>query len=99
MKYYMLDDDHGIVATDDFMEWAKWFEKIDRRRVGRDEFGDVSVSTVFLGVDYGFGGGPPILFETMVFGGALDGEIERYSTWDEAVEGHKKMIERVKEGT
>lgn len=53
---------------------------------------DVRISTVFLGVDHSYGGGgPPILFETMVFGGPLDGEFDRCSTWEKAVEMHAQM--------
>jgi hypothetical protein len=47
------------------------------------------VSTVFLGIDHNFGNGPPLLFETMVFGGEYDGYCKRYSTWEEAEGGHK----------
>ena len=54
-----------------------------------------TVSTVFLGIDHNFGEGKPLLFETMVFGGKLDEETERYSTWEEAVEGHNHMVEKV----
>lgn len=73
------------------------FENIDRR-VARDKVGDVTISTVFLGLDHSFDeSGPPILFETMVFGGPLDEEQVRYATWDEAVAGHAAMVQRVKE--
>jgi len=37
-----------------------------------------------------------VLFETMVFGGKLDQEQERYCTYDEAEAGHKTMVERVR---
>jgi len=53
------------------------------------------ISTVFLGIDHNFGDGPPLLFETMVFGGKLDQEQDRYSTYDEAITGHDKMKRRV----
>lgn len=56
------------------------------------------VSTVFLVIDHNFFNSdnvPPILFETLVIGGVLDGEGERYSTWDEAKEGHLKWVELV----
>jgi hypothetical protein len=73
------------------MEWAEWFEqKGDHRRVALDKKYGIIVSTVFLGLDHNWGGGPPLLFETMIFGGRHDDYQERYSTWDEAVEGHKK---------
>lgn len=51
----------------------------------------------FLGIDHNWGVGPPLLFETMVFGGWLDGEQERCSTWDEAEAQHKTMVLRVKD--
>ncbi len=66
------------------------FEKT--RRVAFTKIGAVEVSTVFLSINHQYGKGPPILFETHVFGGALDGETNRYSTWEEAVAGHKKMV-------
>jgi len=54
---------------------------------------------VFLTVDHRFGGdGPPILWETLVFGGPLDGEMDRYSSYDDAVRGHAAMLARVKGG-
>lgn len=47
------------------------------------------VSTVFLGLDHRFGGeGPPILFETMIFGGKLDQYQERCCTYAQAIEMH-----------
>jgi hypothetical protein len=56
----------------------------------------IYISTVFLGLNYKLGEGEPLLFETMVFGGKHDGEMERYTTWHEAAAGHKKMVEKVK---
>lgn len=94
---YILDGHNPVPATID--EWAKWYETSgDARRVGLDMLPNCKVSTVFLALDHSFsnGRGLPILFETMVFGGPLDGEQERYSFWDEAEAGHKAMVERVK---
>ncbi len=59
----------------------------------------VKVSTVFLGLDHGFDGDGPILFETMVFGGAHDGEQDRYQTWGAAVSGHQRMVRLVRGGS
>ena len=42
------------------------------------------------------GEGPPILFETLVFGGPLDGEMDRYSSWDDAQVGHEMMVKRAR---
>ena len=36
----------------------------------------------------------PVLFETLVFDGPFDGEMNRYCTWDEAVRGHSEMVKK-----
>lgn len=80
----------------DLMTWARMFEKNDRH-VGIDHVTDACrVSTVFLGLDHGFGRGDPVLFETMIFGGPLDGEMERYSTYDQAERGHAEAVTKAK---
>lgn len=83
MDYYILDDDRRAVPATS-REWSDWFEKSGRdgsRIVGRWEHNGAEVSTVFLGIDHCFGGSPPMLFETMIFGGPHDGEQWRHSTW------------------
>jgi len=84
-----------VIKCNDLMKWAKWFEKADRH-VAKDTVNDSDISTVFLGLDHQFGSGPPLLFETLVFGGTLDQEMDRYETWDQAEKGHLAMIARVK---
>lgn len=86
---------HDPVPVADLMEWAKWFAMADRR-VADTEVGALRVSTVFLGVDYSFGVGPPLIFETMTFD-ALGHELSmaRYSTWAEAELGHMEEVERL----
>lgn len=91
---YILDKDGNPVEEKNLMKWARWFETGDRK-VDRTQIGTVSVSTVFLGLDHSFMGKVPLLFETMVFGGKLDKEMDRYTTREEAVEGHKRMVKRV----
>ncbi|MEE1913632.1 hypothetical protein ACK36G_18560 [Aeromonas veronii] len=49
------------------------------------------VSTVFLGVDHALDG-EPVLFETMILGGALHGTTWRYSSNQEAESGHEKVV-------
>lgn len=86
---YVLEG-HKPVKEPNLLKWGKWMGGADRlvARTGK-------VSTVFLGLDHAFGNGPPILFETLVFGGKHDGECERYSTWDEAVAGHARFVAKV----
>jgi hypothetical protein len=44
-------------------------------------------------MDHGRGGdGKPVLFETLVFGGPLDGDMWRYCTWTEAEAGHASVV-------
>lgn len=95
-EYFVLKDRE--VVPSDVMTWAKFFEDFDNRVVAKTKVGDdVEVSTVFLGSNHRFGEGPPLVFETMVFGGELDEEMMRYSTYDEAEAGHKAMVARVEE--
>ena len=81
----------------DLMEWSNWYEKgNDNRRVAHTALGKTNVSTVFLGLDHSFGGGKPLLFETMIFGGKHDEYQERCSTWEEAEEMHKRAVKLAK---
>ena len=56
----------------------------------KTKFGEVEVSTVFLGWNHGIGSQEPILFETMVFGGEYDGYQGGHCTYEEAERGHGK---------
>jgi hypothetical protein len=91
---YVLHGREPIAAINS-LAWAQWFETADRV-VASTTIGAARVSTVFLGIDHRFGKGPPLLFETMVFGGAMDGEANRSSTWAEAEEHHAAMCARVR---
>jgi len=90
--HYILDDDHNVVPCT-MMEWAKWFEdNCEERIVKKTTLDDGRlVSTVFLGLDHNFGGGPMKVFETMIF---VDNDYgtedycERYETWEQAEAGH-----------
>jgi hypothetical protein len=95
-RKYKLED-HAPVLCEDVLEWGRWFETADRT-VAKTKVGAAEVSTVFLGIDHSHrDDGPPVLFETLVFEGPMDGQMERYHTWDEAVAGHAAMVERVKQ--
>jgi hypothetical protein len=83
-QLYILDGKTPVPLFDT----TKWGLQVDKI-IGKDQFGSVSVSTVFLGMDHSFGGGSPVLFETMIFGGEHDQYQERYCTWDEAEKGHQ----------
>ncbi len=104
MLCFNLDENNNVIECD-IKDWSDLYETkdgSDRRRVGWDEVDGYEVSTVFLGLDHGYGNGftgLPLLFETMIFGqGDGDGYQTRCSTWDEAVQMHKDAIEWVKAG-
>ena len=101
-RFYILDG-HTPRPVKTVEAWARWFEK-SQRQVAFTDLTYATVSTVFLGVDHRyFSEGPPILFETMVFGNSggdfpeeLDGKLQRYATWDEAEAGHAEMVAEVR---
>ena len=96
MENYILKDGVPVIEPD-ILVWAKWFETADRK-VALTIVGDTKISTVFLGKDHSFGHNDlPILYETLVFGGKLDDEMERYTTIEEARLGHEIMVTRVRE--
>ena len=57
----------------------------------------VEVSTAWLSIDHGHGGAPRV-FETMVFGGAYDMELDRYGSEDAALRGHLRVVDRLRAG-
>lgn len=94
--FWVWDGEHKPrpVSVAEYMEWAI---ANPHRALGQTEIADeILVSTVFIGISYSHGYGKPKLFETMVFGGKLDGRQERYATADEARAGHSDMVEKVR---
>jgi hypothetical protein len=98
LKHYVLDAEHHVVEVD-VMTWAMWFETIGNRTIGYTEVtSEIHVSTVFLGIDHRhWGDGPPILFETLIFGGPLNGQGMRYASYDDAETGHKTFVRKARE--
>lgn len=102
MTHYFLNSDHTFRECD-LMEWADQFEEMikeNTKHVAEDIINDHHVSTVWLGLNHNYSDGPPLLFETMVFKGegAIDIYMDRYATWNDAVEGHKKAMQWVLDG-
>jgi hypothetical protein len=94
-----------------FRQWAELLENLEYKFVGDfyTDDGKWRVSTVWLGIDSGFNmGGPPMLFETMVFWhgqGRIprrkrdwDQSCVRYQTFAEAEQGHAATVTNVKAG-
>jgi len=86
----------------DALRFGELFENLKYRVIAQDHVNDITVSTVWLGLDHRlWGDGPPLIFETMVFNVAdldhpgHDLEMRRYSTESEAREGHRQLLELV----
>jgi hypothetical protein len=91
---YLLKDKEVIACNEkEYDEWRKSLEYV--WHIGDDTINNYRVSTIFMGRGHNFWGGPPLVFETMVFGHNKEIlEQERYSTYEEAEKGHKEMIEK-----
>lgn len=89
--HYILDGTVPVPEPDLFV-WARWFETADRHVAETWVTLEVRVSTVFLGLDHQWGDGPPLLWETMIFGGARDCETWRWSSWHAAEQGHEAAV-------
>lgn len=117
VDFWILDENHNLIRARDALEWGRFFEDFSKRRVALTELPNARISTVFLGLDYNWGQGKPLVFETMVFPGPLpwwkdllmrwfprvfyrrwsrlvEKDMARYATWEEAEEGHKRMVEK-----
>lgn len=90
--WYRLDG-HVPVPTD---EPGKALD--GDRTVAKTTIGQYLVSTVFLGLDHQYGDGPPLLFETMVFGEEdwVEQYMDRYATWEQAERGHEHICALVR---
>lgn len=95
-------DKDGIQVS--LRQWARLTESdLSYRRVAYTQIidpknveKDIHISTVWIGLDMSFGwGGPPLIFETMVFRDGEGCEMDRWSTLKEAKEGHVEMVVQV----
>ena len=84
MDTYRLLPDHSVQRCDVLL--------MEIKTVRKTHVGEAHVSTVFMAIDHQFGDGPPLLFETMIFGGDSSDHQQRYPTWDEAAEGHDEAV-------
>lgn len=101
---------NGKITKTSWLEASIWWG-LNRKlcKIDSTQVGEAKVSTVFIPLDHNFNnffeswqGEPegvdrrPILFETLVFGGDHDGEMDRYASLGEAKQGHWRMVDLVK---
>ena len=93
-----LYDRNGVPIS--FERWMELTRDFSNKRVLRTLITDAAdpdvsfdVSTVWLGLDHGFGRGAPLIFETMVFGDDSDElATSRYATEADAHTGHHELV-------
>ncbi len=89
--FYRLVDKVPVSCT--FAEYASGMKSADNRIIEQTRIGELTVSTVFTGIDHAFGMGDKQLFETSVFG--LPDDIQpqwRFASWDDAVNQHLQLV-------
>jgi hypothetical protein len=98
LSHYILDADNHVIKVD-LITWAKWFENFTNRTVAYTEItSECYVSTVFVGINLSFVvDRPPLVFETMIFGGPLNQYQWRYASYDDAQTGHAAAVRKARE--
>ena len=92
MAWYILNKENQPVrsTTIDYVKWLE--ENPERIAVKQEHVDDVYISTVFLGLNYSWESDISGLWETMIFGGEHDQYQERYTSYEDALEGHQKAL-------
>lgn len=98
--HYTIDENHQVHEEPNIIKWAQAFETSNRAVAKTMVNDDIQVSTVFLGIDHGWGRGEPVLFETMTFAlrcPGIDNDCYRSNTWDQAVNAHHRAVQKARD--
>jgi len=95
MTHYVLLDKKVYPCQDEDL-WLQNFNEHRKRQVKTTWLGTETVSTVFMGFNQVPGQSPPLVFETRVFEGNLDGVIIRSSSWIDAEIAHQLMVDTLR---
>ena len=95
-RYDQIRREHKLRKKQNYEKSKRYRRKQKPERFFKKTSNTVFISTVFLGVNHSFDDGPPMLFETMVFGGKFDGKQTRCATWKQAEKMHDDMVNKVK---
>lgn len=103
MVHYMfrLDENRDPVPVDMYdhdqmMAWGKWFEDAEGRRVGLDDIGGLTISTVCIGFNIHLDD-PPLIFETLIMTDDGVSVYGRWPTWADAEIAHQKAVSSANE--
>lgn len=100
--YWCYDDQHRLyeAKTRTRAELLAYFQWLEAHRIVKQTrfyHRKVLLSTVFLGINHNFiFEGPPVVFETMIFGGNHDERQWRYTDYDAARIHHDILSEELR---
>lgn len=100
-NWYMLNEDFTVRKAFSISEYVddKFTTEnviLKQTRINEKKVNEKRLTTVFLGLDHNHhNSGKPVLFETILFTGNSSEDIrEKYSTYEEALEGHERLYEQ-----
>lgn len=89
MWYSEYEGKYREISIEEFVEIDKKYG----RHLGDDVINGHHISTVWLGLDYNYGGDVPVIYETMVFFKDSGEDYQcRYSFFKDALRGHENII-------
>lgn len=99
--FYKLDENKNVVPAT-MKEANDMIGNHDKSIVKQETINGYFISIVFLAIDHNYlFEGAPIVFETMICDESTEiwkDYQKRYATWDEAVKGHERAVQWVKDG-
>lgn len=93
-QMYFILKDKEVVPVKDVIEWATQHEKVNKV-IKQTDIRNYFISTIFLGINYNLFGDKPVVFETMIFKDEKSFCVKRWSTYQEAEDGHEEACEKV----
>lgn len=93
-------EDGKVVPENDTLKWCQFMEFPENRQLAYDiMFDGTRFSTIFLGLDHSFDfsdrdNHKPVLWETMQFLKSGRTEQWRYTSAEEAIENHNRLVKR-----
>ena len=94
--FYSIDENGTVKNVPDLRDWKTTLFQGNYRLV--DEISKtVEIATIFTGIDKSLGTNKvPVLFETIIFGGKMDGETYNYTSWADAQKGHAQLLNELR---
>jgi hypothetical protein len=94
MDFYILRNSEPVKSS--LADWVQWrTENRDRMHISETNVGHISILTLFWGFEEKNTGTAPLLFETLTFDGDAVRGVQKYSSFKEALEGHKQICESI----